>query len=269
MTNAYDISTNGKVSPTSIRYLVLPPNIHSQYFAKVEPVHNKVISGFRALRQARAPVAGLGNPQQKGPCRSQSRFVSHCATEAPEQVGKQVKALYTCLYDAAKTWHLYTKRCRYRKPVSVTAKTKQFFRVIIILAMLQLRSFFLTMMTATVVCQQMSLLLSLFFWQETLAATALKESISSNHKSNRLHEILNGGFDTNSAGDNDINIPGLTPTKRDEPYNSDYGPGLPYSADYGPGIPYSGDYGSGMPYSGDYGSGMPYSGDYGSGALQW
>ncbi|GFN78818.1 hypothetical protein PoB_000532400 [Plakobranchus ocellatus] len=45
-------------------------------------VHNKVISGFRALRQARAPVAGL-EPRQKGPCISQGGLTSDCATDAP------------------------------------------------------------------------------------------------------------------------------------------------------------------------------------------
>ncbi|GFN85579.1 hypothetical protein PoB_001208500 [Plakobranchus ocellatus] len=46
------------------------------------PVHNKVISGFQALRQARAPVAGL-EPATEGPCRSQGGLTSHCATDAP------------------------------------------------------------------------------------------------------------------------------------------------------------------------------------------
>ncbi|GFN88256.1 antigen [Plakobranchus ocellatus] len=141
------------------------------------------------------------------------------------------------------------------------------------------------MMTTTVICQQMCLLLSPFFWQEALAATALKDFISRNHKSSPLSEILRGVFDTNSALGNEINIPSLGPRNRDETYSADYGSsmlysgdygsglpysgdyrsGLPYNRDYGSGLPYSGDYGSGLPYSGDYGSGMPYSGDYGSG----
>ncbi|GFO21561.1 LOW QUALITY PROTEIN: hypothetical protein PoB_004806600 [Plakobranchus ocellatus] len=120
-------------------------------------------------------------------------------------------------------------------------------------------------MTAIVVCKQIGLLLSLFYWQEALAATALEDSISSNHKSSRLSEILSGDFDTNSALDNDINVPNLGPTKREEHYSADYGSGMPYSGDYGSGMPYSSYYGLGIPYSGDYGSGMPYSSDYGSG----
>ncbi|GFN78966.1 LOW QUALITY PROTEIN: hypothetical protein PoB_000547200 [Plakobranchus ocellatus] len=123
--------------------------------------------------------------------------------------------------------------------------------------MLQLRSFFLTTMTATVVCQQIGLMLSPFFWQEAIAATALQDSISRSDKLSRLSQILSGDVNTNSARDNDMNIPGVSLTKRDEPYSADYGPGIPYSGDYGSGMPYSGDYGSGMPYSGDYGSGMP------------
>ncbi|GFO17693.1 prepilin-type n-terminal cleavage/methylation domain-containing protein [Plakobranchus ocellatus] len=131
------------------------------------------------------------------------------------------------------------------------------------------------MMTATMFCQQICLLLSPFFWQEAIAAAALKDSINSNHKSSLLSQILSADFETNSALKIGINIPSSGPTKRDEPYSADYGPGMPYnadygpgmpdSADYGPGMPYSGDYGSGVTYSGDYGSGMPYSGDYGSG----
>ncbi|GFO45081.1 proteoglycan 4-like [Plakobranchus ocellatus] len=54
--------------------------------------------------------------------------------------------------------------------------------------------------------------------------------------------MLSGDFDTNSALDNDINIPNLGPTKRDEHYIADYRPGMPYSGDYGPGMPYSGDF---------------------------
>ncbi|GFN83196.1 hypothetical protein PoB_000970200 [Plakobranchus ocellatus] len=113
-------------------------------------------------------------------------------------------------------------------------------------------------MTAIVVYQQICLLLSPFFWQEALAATTLKDSISSSSKSSRLSEILIGDFHTNKALDNDKKLPSSGPTKRDE--TSSYESGMPYSGDYGPGIPYSGDYGPGMPYSGDYGSGMPYSG---------
>ncbi|GFO23983.1 hypothetical protein PoB_005048800 [Plakobranchus ocellatus] len=105
------------------------------------------------------------------------------------------------------------------------------------------------MMTATMVCQQICLLLSALFCQEAIAVTALKDSIRNNLKSSRLSEILSGDFDTNNARDNDISIPSLGPSKRDEPYSGDYGPGMPYSGDYGPGMPYSGYYGSGMPYS--------------------
>ncbi|GFN97874.1 hypothetical protein PoB_002438000 [Plakobranchus ocellatus] len=129
--------------------------------------------------------------------------------------------------------------------------------------MLQLRSIFLTMMTATVVYKQIGLLLSLFFWQAALAATALEDSISSNHKLSRLSEILSKVFDFNSALDNDINIPSLGPTKREKHYSGDYGSGMYYSGDYGSGMPYSGDYGSRMPKR--YREpGMPYSTDYGS-----
>ncbi|GFO37364.1 hypothetical protein PoB_006386900 [Plakobranchus ocellatus] len=39
----------------------------------IMPFHNKVISGFLALRQARAPVEGL---EQKDPCRSQASSLS-------------------------------------------------------------------------------------------------------------------------------------------------------------------------------------------------
>ncbi|GFN88245.1 ribosome-binding protein 1 [Plakobranchus ocellatus] len=141
------------------------------------------------------------------------------------------------------------------------------------------------MMTATVVSQQICLLLSAFFGQEVLVANALKDSIISNKKSSLLSMLFSGNFDTDSALDNVINIPSLDPTKRDEiynavygegisnigdyrsrkPYNGDYGTGMPNSGDYGTGMPYSGDYGSGMPYSDEYESRMPYSGVYGSG----
>ncbi|GFO37272.1 hypothetical protein PoB_006377700 [Plakobranchus ocellatus] len=131
--------------------------------------------------------------------------------------------------------------------------------------MLQSRSFFLTLMTATMVGQQICLLLSALFWQEAIAVTALKDSTSSNYKSSRVSEILSGDFETNIALDNDLNMRSLGPRKRFEPYSGDYGTGMPYSADYGPGMPYSGDYGSVMPYSGDYGSGITYSIDYQSG----
>ncbi|GFO37267.1 aggrecan core protein-like isoform x2 [Plakobranchus ocellatus] len=113
--------------------------------------------------------------------------------------------------------------------------------------------------------QQICLLFSALFWQETIAVTALKDSTSSNYKSSRVSQILSGDFETNIALDNDLNMRGLGPTKRFAPYSGDYETGMSYSADYGPGMPYSGDYRSGMPYNGDYGSVMPNSGDYGSG----
>ncbi|GFN88250.1 hypothetical protein PoB_001475600 [Plakobranchus ocellatus] len=119
-------------------------------------------------------------------------------------------------------------------------------------------------MTATVVSQQICLLLSAFFWQEALAATDLKDSISSNKKSSHLSEILRGDFDTNSALVNNIYTPSLGPTKRDETYSADNGPSMTYSGDYESVTPYSGDYESVTPYSGDYESVMPYSGEYGS-----
>ncbi|GFO19669.1 hypothetical protein PoB_004617400 [Plakobranchus ocellatus] len=48
-----------------------------------ELVHNKVISGFRALRSSRSGHHWRGsNPRQKGPCRSQGGFTIHRATNA-------------------------------------------------------------------------------------------------------------------------------------------------------------------------------------------
>ncbi|GFO00282.1 hypothetical protein PoB_002678700 [Plakobranchus ocellatus] len=47
-----------------------------------KPVHNKVISGFQGLRQAKAPVARLESAT-KGSCRSQGGLASHCATDVP------------------------------------------------------------------------------------------------------------------------------------------------------------------------------------------
>ncbi|GFO21295.1 hypothetical protein PoB_004780000 [Plakobranchus ocellatus] len=44
-------------------------------------IHNKVISGFKALLRPRRRWRG-SNPLQKGPCRSQGGFISHCATDA-------------------------------------------------------------------------------------------------------------------------------------------------------------------------------------------
>ncbi|GFO38880.1 hypothetical protein PoB_006538500 [Plakobranchus ocellatus] len=49
-------------------------------------VHNKVISGFQALRRARAPVAGL-EPATERSCRSQGGLAIHCATDAPPELG--------------------------------------------------------------------------------------------------------------------------------------------------------------------------------------
>ncbi|GFO22382.1 hypothetical protein PoB_004888700 [Plakobranchus ocellatus] len=51
---------------------------------KPTQVHNKVFSGFQALRQARAPMSG-SNPRQKGPCRSQGGLASDCATDTPSE----------------------------------------------------------------------------------------------------------------------------------------------------------------------------------------
>ncbi|GFO00009.1 hypothetical protein PoB_002651400 [Plakobranchus ocellatus] len=47
----------------------------------VFPLHDKVISGFQALRQAKAPIAGL-EPEAEG-CRYQGGLASPCATDAP------------------------------------------------------------------------------------------------------------------------------------------------------------------------------------------
>ncbi|GFO37269.1 hypothetical protein PoB_006377400 [Plakobranchus ocellatus] len=99
--------------------------------------------------------------------------------------------------------------------------------------MLQSRSFFLTLMSAKMVGQQICLFLSALFWQEAIAVNALKDSsTSSNYKSSRVSEILSGDFDTNIGFDNDINMPSLGPTKRFETYSGDYGTGMPYSGDY-------------------------------------
>ncbi|GFN82222.1 hypothetical protein PoB_000872800 [Plakobranchus ocellatus] len=46
------------------------------------PVHNKVISGFEALRQAGAPVAGLEHATE-GSLQISGGLTSHCATDAP------------------------------------------------------------------------------------------------------------------------------------------------------------------------------------------
>ncbi|GFO21553.1 hypothetical protein PoB_004805800 [Plakobranchus ocellatus] len=55
---------------------------------------NKVISGFRALRQAWAPKAGR-EPSRRYPCRYQGGLTRHCATDAPHvdcrcRVGGQI-----------------------------------------------------------------------------------------------------------------------------------------------------------------------------------
>ncbi|GFO43625.1 hypothetical protein PoB_007013000 [Plakobranchus ocellatus] len=44
-----------------------------------------MISGFEALRQARAPWRG-SKPQPKDTCRSQGGFAIHCATDVPTEV---------------------------------------------------------------------------------------------------------------------------------------------------------------------------------------
>ncbi|GFO47971.1 hypothetical protein PoB_007447600 [Plakobranchus ocellatus] len=48
----------------------------------VTSVHNKMNSGFQALRQSRAPVAGL-EPATEGSLQISGRLVGHCATDAP------------------------------------------------------------------------------------------------------------------------------------------------------------------------------------------
>ncbi|GFO32366.1 hypothetical protein PoB_005887100 [Plakobranchus ocellatus] len=57
------------------------PSIEEVSFC-VQPVYKKVIPGFRALRQATSPLAGL-EPAMKGPCRSQGRYDIGCDTNAP------------------------------------------------------------------------------------------------------------------------------------------------------------------------------------------
>ncbi|GFO37086.1 hypothetical protein PoB_006359100 [Plakobranchus ocellatus] len=57
----------------------------------VQSIHNKVISGFLALRQARAPVWLGSNPRQRGPCRSQGGITIRLATNAPLAVWKRPK----------------------------------------------------------------------------------------------------------------------------------------------------------------------------------
>ncbi|GFN88352.1 pentapeptide repeats (8 copies) [Plakobranchus ocellatus] len=83
--------------------------------------------------------------------------------------------------------------------------------------MLQLRSLFLTMMTATVICQQICLLLSPFFWQEAIASPVLRDSINDNRETGRLSEILSGVFDYDSIIDNDVYKPILGSTKINVP----------------------------------------------------
>ncbi|GFO04932.1 hypothetical protein PoB_003143700 [Plakobranchus ocellatus] len=72
-----------KISVTNSRVNDSNPNPSSGRDSHMkQPVHNKVIPGFQALRQARALVAGW-NPRQKGSCTSQSGLANHCATDAP------------------------------------------------------------------------------------------------------------------------------------------------------------------------------------------
>ncbi|GFO25922.1 hypothetical protein PoB_005242700 [Plakobranchus ocellatus] len=58
-------------------------DVHDDDYNDDGTVHNKVISGFQALRQPRAPVAGL-EPAKNDPCRYQGGLASHCATDAGE-----------------------------------------------------------------------------------------------------------------------------------------------------------------------------------------
>ncbi|GFO22114.1 amine oxidase [Plakobranchus ocellatus] len=51
-----------------------------------EPAHNKMISGFQTLRQARVSVSGL--EPQKGPCRSHGRLLSTVPPTYPLASGK-------------------------------------------------------------------------------------------------------------------------------------------------------------------------------------
>ncbi|GFO21249.1 hypothetical protein PoB_004775400 [Plakobranchus ocellatus] len=57
-------------------------NRYRHYQAVFDQVHNKVISDFKALRQAGARWRG-SNPRQKSPYKSQGGLTSHCATNAP------------------------------------------------------------------------------------------------------------------------------------------------------------------------------------------
>ncbi|GFO32503.1 hypothetical protein PoB_005900800 [Plakobranchus ocellatus] len=61
--------------------------LHNVSINALKPVHNKVISDFQALRQARTPVVGLES-RQKVACRSQGGFTSHCAIDAPQEASE-------------------------------------------------------------------------------------------------------------------------------------------------------------------------------------
>ncbi|GFO45295.1 hypothetical protein PoB_007180000, partial [Plakobranchus ocellatus] len=50
----------------------------------IEPVHNKVISSFQAINQARALVAGLETTTE-GFLQTSGGSSSHCATDAPNE----------------------------------------------------------------------------------------------------------------------------------------------------------------------------------------
>ncbi|GFO10985.1 hypothetical protein PoB_003749000 [Plakobranchus ocellatus] len=63
-------------------------NIQKYKRKKPKPVHNTVISGFQAVRQARVPVAVL-KLATEGSCRSHGGLASHCATDAPGFVLRQ------------------------------------------------------------------------------------------------------------------------------------------------------------------------------------
>ncbi|GFO16053.1 hypothetical protein PoB_004255800 [Plakobranchus ocellatus] len=55
----------------------------------IEPVHNKVISGFQALRQVRAPMAGL-EPATEGSLRISGRICYPLCHRRPFCYGKQI-----------------------------------------------------------------------------------------------------------------------------------------------------------------------------------
>ncbi|GFO04572.1 hypothetical protein PoB_003107700 [Plakobranchus ocellatus] len=54
----------------------------------LQPVHNKVTSGWPSVRPERQ--WGDSNPRQNSPCRFQGGYTSHCANDAPERLQSDV-----------------------------------------------------------------------------------------------------------------------------------------------------------------------------------